>query len=317
MSKTFLELVNEAIDESKVTLDPLTSANFNDPPRTAMYNRFKRWINNAYTELFLARNEWYFRKERTTLVIWPRLHLAGLVTIPSVGDELTAASSGVMFTVKAVHDFEDIEGDTETERTISVEFSSDSNPANLLVREEFEGTDGTTTYAAGYFKGFGRYDFRSDVDNLQAIHPDSVRIYDTPTNYVAGATLPPQGDTVTYVPWEEWRLEYDFYPCTGSYPNVISETPLGSYALYPFPLNSYVLGFDFTRKAPQMSAYDDTPEALPEEYHDYLIWKAVEEFADFDSNPRLFSRAIKHTRQYWNWMDRDQKQEVRFAESKF
>lgn len=316
MSKTFLELVNEAIDESKIQLDPLTAINFDNPPRTVMYNRFKRWVNMAYRELFLARNEWFFRKERATLTVRPRIQLAGLTTIPAVNDVLTGDSSGVVFTIKEVHNFEDIEGDSDTERTVGVEFSSDSDPSNLIFRETFTGDNGSS-YAAGYFKGLGRYDFKSDVDNLQEIDPLTLRIFDTPANAVNDPIIAREGAPVVYIPWEKWQNEYEIHPWSGDYPYLIAETPLGTYDLYPKPSREYLLSFDFTRKAPEMEAYDDLPISLPEEYHDYLIWRAIEEYADFDQNPRLFARAQKHTRNYWNWMDRDQKQEVRFAESKF
>lgn len=316
MSKTFLTLVNDAIDESKVSLDPLTSANFADPPRTVLYNKFKRWVNVAYRELYMARNEWFFRKERATLIVWPRLQLAGLTTIPAVDDVLVGDSSGVTFTIKGVHDIEDVEGDSDTERTVSVEFDEDSVPVNLILRETFTGSNGVT-YAAGYLKGIGRYDFKADIENLQEIDSNSIRVYDTPVNAVDDPILPKEGAPVQLVPWALWQQEYAARPWSGYYPRMISETPLGTYYLYPKPSRAIVLTFDFTRKPVDMVNYDDTPVGLPEEYHDYLVWKAVEEYADYDQNTRLFARAQKHTRSYWNWMDRDQKQEVKFAESKF
>lgn len=312
MSKTFLELVNEAIDESKVSLDALTSSNFASPPRTVMYARFKRWVNNAYKELFLARNEWYFRKERATLTVWPRLHLAGLSAIPAVGNVLVGDSSGVTFTIKEVHTFEDVEVATDEERTFSVDFDDDSDPSNLILRETF--TNSTTSVAAGYLKGWGRYDFRSDVTQLDTIDPDSVRVFNYPGDE---SSLSTAGYPVSYIPWDKWDMGYELSPWGGDYPLYITETPQGTYDFYPKPPDRLVLAFDFSRKIPQMSAYNDIPSGLPEEYHDYLIWKAVEEYADFDNNPRLYSRAQKKTRDYWNWMDRDQKQEPRFADSKF
>lgn len=248
--------------------------------------------------------------------VWPRLQVAGLTTIPAVGDVLTGDSSGVIFTVKAIHDIEDVEQDSETDRAISVEFADDSDPANLILRETFTGDNGST-YAAGYFKGLGRYDFKSDITNLQEIDPYTVRIYDTPSNAASDPIIPRAGAEVVYIPWDKWQNEYEIHPWAGDYPIVISETPQGSYELYPKPSRESILTFDFTRKVTEMENYDDIPEGIPEEYHDYLMWRAVEEFADFDSNPKLFSRARKHTENYRNWLDRDQKQEVGYAESRF
>src|SRR6476620_6324257 len=126
-----MELVNNAVIESKVTLDVLTSANFATPPRTVMYNNFKRWVNMAYRELMMKRKEWYFRNERATVSVMPRLHLAGLNYIPSVNDVLEGVSSGVRFTVKAVHAHEDVEQDSTVEYTVSVSFADGSTPENL------------------------------------------------------------------------------------------------------------------------------------------------------------------------------------------
>src|SRR5688572_9729936 len=93
--KTFLELVNGAISEAKATLDPLTSANFADPPRTMLYNKFKEWVNRAYKELLLDRNEWFFQKERTVTSIGPRIHVVAknVSYVPLVGDTLRGQTS--------------------------------------------------------------------------------------------------------------------------------------------------------------------------------------------------------------------------------
>lgn len=313
---TFLELVNDALDESKITLDPLTAGNFASPPRTTMYNRFKRWMNVAYKELFMHLNEWYFRKERTSIAVWPRLHLSGLTTIPSAGDVLTGDSSGVIFTIRDIHTFEDVEQDATTERTFSVEFDDDSDPATLILRETFTcnptvGSD----YAAGYLKAYGRYDFRSDVSNLDNIDPNSVRVFNDPDD--TEPTLDNQGSYVTYIPYEKWNLDYELKPFAGDYPLYITESPQGTYDLFPKPSRKFYLAFDYNRSIPELDTYDDVPEGIPAEYHDYLLWKTVEEYADFDNNKILYARARKHTNKYEVWLHRDQKPEVKFARSKF
>ena len=75
---TYLALVNDVIDESKITLDPLTSLNFASPPRTLMYNRIKKWVKESYEEIIDERPEWYFTQKRTIVTVGPRLHLAGI-----------------------------------------------------------------------------------------------------------------------------------------------------------------------------------------------------------------------------------------------
>lgn len=306
-SKTFIQIVNEAVDEAKVSVDPLTSGNFASPPRTQMYDRFKRWVNVAYRELLMDRKEWQFRNERATVSVWPRLHLSGLTYVPSVGDVLETDSSGVRFTVKAVHSHEDVEQDTTVEHTVSVEFAVPEQRSNLILRENINRISPTAATNVGYVKGWGTYDFRPMVPYLESININSVTLHQTVAN---ATTSGAQAYPVTPVTREQWLPEYDSYPWNGEFPNYIVQTSQGTYDLYPRPDGEYLLSFDFTRTIPTLVNHDDTPFGLPEEYHEYLVWKAVEEYADYDGNPKLFARARKHTEKYRNYLERDQMPEI-------
>lgn len=316
--KTFLELVNTAIAESKVQLDPLTSVNFATPPRTVMYNNFKRWVNSAYNELYIDRPEWHFRKERASFNLYPRLHLGDVLTaVGLVGKTLEGQSSGVQFTVLAIYTFEDVEGDTDLEYTVDVEFVNGSDPANLIFREVFEDI-AVPGIAFAYLKGFGRYDFRSNISTLSEIDINTVRIYQFPED----AVLEPdwynaQGKLLQPILWEDWSSLYNIYPWSGQTPNYITEAPDGTYEIYPRPDTGMLISFDYVRNITDMVEYDDLPEGIPADYHPYLMWKAVEEYADFDNNGRLFLRAKKHTDKYYYYLDRDEKQDPRFESSRF
>lgn len=303
MAKTYLQIVNEAVDEAKVSVDALTSVNFASPPRTQLYDRFKRWVNLAYQELLQDRKDWHFRTERANVNIWPRLHLSGLSYVPAIGDVLEGASSGVRFTVKAVHAHEDVEVDTTVEHTVSVDFAVPSERANLILRENINRVSPSPSSAVGYLKAWGRYDFRSLVTQLEKVNIDTVMFHD----------LDGFSRKVIPLTTSQWPVDYSMYPWNGDYPLYMAESSQGSYDLYPMPMGECRLSFDFTRSIPTMVNYNDVPLGLPEEYHEYLVWKAVEEFADFDGNGKLYTRARKRTEKYRNYMERDEMPAINVA----
>ena len=322
-TQTFLDLVNNAIYESKATLDPLTSGNFASPPRTTLYSRFKNWVNMAYHELLMKRKEWHFRKERATVDIWPRIHVTGLDVsfTPAVGDVLVGQSSGVQLTVYGVHTFEDVELDTSNEYTLSVLPVAGYDLRNLILRENFSRTTPTPFANGCYLKGIGQYSFNDLVTNLESIDPNTVTVSKTPSEAASeGLTLFANVSPVTYVPWESWQEAItgtNVSSWLGDAPIYISRTPQGKWELFPQPETKMQLSFDFTTKLPSLSAYSDTPIIIPEQYHDYLMWRAVQEYADFDSQAKLFMRATKHVEEYLYWLNRDQMPDIKLDLGRF
>lgn len=308
--KTFMQLVNEAIDESKVTLDPLTSATFANPPRTVMYNRFKNWVNRSYKELVNIRKEWQFRVERATVTIYPRLLLAGFTAPPVVGELWEGVSSGVRFYVREVQTFEDVEDDGTQDYTVGVEFLDDSRMSNLILREDVVHFGVPDKFA--YLKGNGYYTFKNMVTGLQDIDMANVEVAKLPTDEEAGNIT-----QVLAVPYEKWAVEYSHRGWDQGVPQYITETPQGTYMFYPSPDEPMILAFDFYRKARQMVAYNDTMLDIPEEFEDYVLWAAVMEYADFDNNVKVGARAKKKMEQYLYWLERDHLEAPRIEGSRF
>lgn len=304
---TYLSLVNRAIFESKVTSDPLTAATFSDPPRTFMYDHFKDWINTAYEELFQMRPDWFFRKERTSVVIRPRLYI-GEATLPiTVGTVLQGAVSSAEFTVMGSSTGEQDEGNLTDEITLSVDYETGTNPNSLIVGEDIITA---ADVKVGILLGLGHYDFTQLVSNLQEIDPMTVYV-SNPEDTIYTSTA------MNHLAFIKDPSQYPVLPSTGGRPLYIIETSQGNYQLYPQPEHPAVASFDYIRKIPLMDVYSDVPEALPERFHMYLVWRAVLEYADFDSNQTLFRRAKKHIDQYLYWLERDELVNLGFAESRF
>lgn len=310
--KTYMQFVNDAIRESKVSLDPLTSGTFASPPRTAMYNNFKEWVNRAYKELLLKRKEWQFRVERGTASIYPRLHLSGLSALPVVGETWYGVSSGVQFDIVEVFtSVEDVEDDATIEATVSVEIPDGYFYENLILTEDV--TDGVKT---GYFKAQGRYSFKPLVTNLEDIDIATMSLSYLPQAVVDG-TATTQTRKLIVVPYEKWALEYEYAAFAAGVPEFITETPQGTYDFYPKPDGQYIVSFDFTRKLDQMVAYNDMPTEIPEQYEDWILWAAVLEYADYDANIKVGARAKKKLEYYDYLMERDFLEVPRFEGSRF
>ena len=316
MARTFLQLVNDVIDESKITLDHLTAANFTAPPRTGMYDRIKRWINASYKELYMKRPDWFFRKERANVTVWPRVHFSGLTITPAVGDVLVTQDSGITLTVMGVHSTEDAERDSSIEYTLSVLPADGEYLRDLIPQELVDRTAPTADLNAAYVKSVGNYSFDDLLPALEDIDINSVRVYHTTEDSVLdGWTFGNQRNILIPIPYDNWH--YDDMPWTGDYPQYISKTPYGTYALYPQPDKEMVLSLDYTRSVVDLVNYDDVPEGIPDRYQDYLMWRAVQELGDFDNQNKLYLRASKHVEEYLFWMHRDQMPAPKFGISKF
>lgn len=315
---TYLEIVNRAVKESKVSLDPLTSAGFADPPRTLLYTRFKDWVNDAYVELYNKRPEWFFRQERGLVTIYPRLYITGVTTTLAVGDVLEAQATGQQVTVQATWTHEQIENNAATELTIDVLPVTGSHIYNLLMGETFDRISPSPEVAIATLRGVGRYSFEALQPGLHAIDPDTIFAHKLPMIAAARSqTFSGNQYPVVHRDWYHWPVDYDMNPWGGEIPTFITQTPQGSFAIYPQPENAMLLSFNYTRKINPMANATDVPEALPNDLHMYLVWRTVQEYADFDRSPEVFSRATKHVREYENILQRDYLPQFKWEPSRF
>ena len=315
--KTYMELVNEAIAEAKVTLDPLTSATFANPPRTTMYYHFKRWVNRAYKSILQKRNEWYFRQERAVTTIYPRLHLtitpdpAAVSPNPAVGHIMKGQKSGVTFKILAIHSTEDVEGDSTIEQTMSVEYTGGTSPNDLILNETLDRVSPFSFSNLGIVRGRGKYSFSELVPYVDEIDETSFMIQPaiSATTSPSPTSLHP-APVLTYYPWEIWKSHYEIFSAPAGTPTYLTRTTDGLWDFYPRPDAPFDVSFAYAQDYISIAAYNDTPKLLHPKYDDLIMWMALAEYADFDERPKVYARAKKRIAEFEFLMNRDALPEV-------
>ena len=317
MRKTFIELVNDTVDEAKITLDPLTPQNFHNPPRTEMYNRVKRWLNEALEELLTARNEWFSRKERAVLELYPRVQLLTVTTPPAVGYTYRGQISGVSFTGLKLHTDENVAGDVELATTASVLFDTDEEGVqSLALNEPLDIITPVASAGAALFKGNGYYNLARMIPGAERVDDTSICIY---------PSLEDQADGVQFVEapaipisWGKLGLVRSGYGVaqanTGRY---VTLTPLGTHCFYPPFAKPVIASMDYTKGFVKMVNHDDVPVCLPDNYHQYLMWAAVRAYGDFQQNAAIWSRGDKNAEKFIVRMERDLSPKVTIGSNRF
>lgn len=310
---TYLYLVNTVLAEAKITLDPLTEADFLNPPRTAMYNNVKRWVNEALRELLTTRNEWFTRKERAVVEIYPRIQMAEALVPPMVGYVYRGRTSGVEFVVRQLHLDERIEGSGYLESTLSVEFVDDErNLTDLAVAEMLDIISPAPTLNAGRYKAIGYYNLAALAGNAELIDGRSIVFQPTLEEYEEGNVW--YENPTALVPWSEMgSVRQGWTQTTDNGPYYVSQTPQGTYAFWPFLTKKQMLTFEYTRNITDMVNPLDTPVGIPEKYQMWLVWRAVQEYGDFQQNGQIWSRGNKNAEKFMFLMDRDNSPEVRLG----
>lgn len=307
---TFRELVNDVVMESKLTLDPLEAGEFHNPPRTSLYDRIKRWINISYEELLTDKPEWFFTSRSAVVTVKPRLKLSGLT--PSVllqpvavGDVLVGDVSGVEFTVEDI-DYSIKSDDVGYSITVDVSYSEDHDDNEVVLNETFSRVLPAASAALGRITGRGVYSFRRELPAMDDFLEGTVEIQpavdytDDPSPTALNGLYP-----IESIPISRWRSNYDSFDSASGTPVIIATARDGNILMYPRPDKEYDVSFTYSVKGTPLVEEDDVPVLLPEKFHPYLLWKTLQELADFNQDPKMFSRAKKHVDKYMFKMARD------------
>lgn len=289
---TYLELVNKAILESGVDLDPLTSINFASPPEQSMYRNMKEWVNDAWKEIQIARDEYEFKTARASVFIYPAIYVeqGNRATAPAAGATYNGDDTDSDFEVASVVTHSGAWASGTAKATIFMKTASEQYKIN----EQFDELLPTPAGNIFRIKGRGRYNFVNDaqVTDISEMHYDTLYVQTTGGSSIQTNDSSTEMRKVHMIPWANWVKGYE-QNLTYGMPVYATITPDGDMDFYPRPDKQYVLHFTYTSTQGTLSVYTDTPTKLPEQYHPMIAWKAVMKWASWDSQSTKFARAAK------------------------
>lgn len=298
----YLDLVNKAVEEAGVELDPLTQASFASPPGAKMYSRFKTWVADSWKELqsFKGKEAFYgnavvvtslrprvrvFNLEATTAVAGKQYYDADNQVIevvaegPAVsGDKSLGTYSGFLDLLPLEESYDTVSlGTTWTEDTVAV----DKN-----------------VFTISGFPGYAISEIDSNIKGLSS-KPLTLKIGN-------------QEHLVTFIEWKHWMHEFH---AEYGVPRLYTMSPDGYLYFYPhLAQNATVMGYG-TLKPQMLNAYSDTPTKLPDDYHMAIVWAAVMKYANYERDGRLWSTANKEYAEYFTAIKRDAGLLPRFQDS--
>jgi hypothetical protein len=301
----YLALVNRAILEAGKDQDPLTTSNFANPPDARMYGRFKNWVNESYQQIQMDRGEWEFKSARASVFIYPAIYVeqGSRATAPPVGTLLQGRDTGYILEVEQVilHSGTWLAGTAKA--TIYYSIPDLNTEADFKFNEVFDeiDTDLTVLDAAVFrSKGWGRYDFMADGQLTDLLRPleETFMIGSTGGSSIQDNDAAIGLDALRIVDWDLWQPTINGWAGGRGKPALITRAPDGDYEVYPRPHEAYVLNFTYNTTDGTLSAYGDTPSALPTRFHPLIYWMAVEKSGWYDRDRNIITKAQKEASFY-------------------
>lgn len=320
-AKTYLTLVNDAIRESGVDLNEINTADSGAEfasPSDALQIRFKHWVNEAYRELQLERQQYESAVVQVYKPLRPRIRIDTTATpdVTALTDYVLGEESEAFAQVVAKADGTG----TWTSGTYYGHLELDNIDGRFkfgetLDRANSSGTVQTANWCA--YVGFGRYNlqnaFRSNdttapIGNAYSVfQPDlnSMFLHEgveeqalDSSEYDNDATL--LSKKIYFLSWNQW-MQLGYEDETADFrgvPEYCTKTPDGLYDFYPRPNTEYRLSYLAQMAIDELSAYTDTPDNLPADYHYAIVWRAVMYYAEYDDKNEVFRRAERRFMYY-------------------
>jgi len=297
----YLELVNEAVKEAGVELDPLTAADFASPSGAKMYDRFKSWVALAWQDIQTDNKEWFFSNVAVVNNLRPRIRVKSALYPSGAGFAGKQFYNGNVL-IEIVDDGHFITGDNSLG---TGELFLDINPTQDLskVMSNMEFVEDTLDPNPASFRisvGPG-YAVTEIDDRIDAIVKKDVTLLISNTEF-----------PIKYVPWKNWH--FDLKNEYGR-PRQYTVSPEGFLHFYPNLKDNAVISA-YANLLPQiLTAYSDTPRGLAPKFHQAIYWKAVASYANYDKDNGLWQQANRNYMKMMTYMDRDLSTAPRFAES--
>lgn len=303
----FLSLVNFVIQEAAVEQNELTALTWDSPEAgRRVYPRLKRYVQQAWKEIQMSRNQWEFNSVQTSQMVYPRFKFEnGSATVdPVVGDQFTGADSGFTFTVRQIilEDGAWIDGDARGQMEFEV-----FTETNKLIPGEIFVVEGLGD-AEFLFISRGSYDFGLNVADLAEIDWGTFTIYVENSAPIPGI----------YIPYENWMYETYSY-ATGAItpPMYLSQDYRGQVVFFQQTYQPFRVSFIYIQQPQQLVEATDVPTKLPAAYHEWIAWNAIIKLATFDKNNSLAAHANRSATFYKNRAETNLMPIVRWAGSRY
>lgn len=112
---------------------------------------------------------------------------------------------------------------------------------------------------------------------------------DPPKRYLTASGVGVEG-WLSYVDWNGFKSLYRIGTQTNSAPAWIAIDPQNNLVFGPKPDDIYTVSGDYQRSAQVLAADGDTPE-MPEQFHDLIMYRAMEKYALYESANEVLIRA--------------------------
>lgn len=139
-----------------------------------------------------------------------------------------------------------------------------------------------TTYSGALVAGTRDYSIVNDLAliSLDKIDPNGISIYLTNAD---------DRSDIELASYPDFRRRYPRVAVSAR-PKVVTEIPGGTLRFESTPDEAYTLNLDYWMTPELLAANGDVP-ALPEQFHDLIVWRALKMFAGAEGAPELFNYA--------------------------
>lgn len=115
------------------------------------------------------------------------------------------------------------------------------------------------------------------------------------------------------IDYVDWRRKYFLGSQTNNRPTEYSVTPTGLFALGAVPDAVYTVRGEYWRVPQVFSADADVPTGLPEEYKNLIVYRALQQFGEYDEAANAVNAAARNYADMLLRMQRDLLPEVRIG----
>ena len=117
---------------------------------------------------------------------------------------------------------------------------------------------------------------------------------------------------MTYTPWEYFKSIYKIGTQNTGAPVHITFDPNDNIVLGPSPDAVYIITGDYYRSAQVLAADSDTPE-MPSQYHDLIVYKAMEKYGFYEAAQEFLAKGEREARRVMRQLELNQLPKIRLG----